>query len=352
MGLQKALELAKENANRNTVVVFLSDGAPTAGTSGDQYGTTAAAAINELNVPIYGVLHSPTAKGTEDAEKRMNDVCDYVYRSTDTESFGNAMNSAFAAAYGNNTVTIPVNARDFNIDNLNASAGTVEYRDGVITWTLSGMPFTQHTLTYNMTLNEESATRIGTYEYGLNNGDAHFGDTGASAGLNLSLSRTVVDPVNPTPTPEPTPEPTPAPEPTPTPNPGDGGATTPDDGGATTPVAPAATPAATPAAAPAPAAPAAAPAAPAVVIPDEENPLAAPDQEIADDENPLAAFDHEECWVHWFMIAGIILTIIYGAVVVLRRTRNTKHIDKMEKDLIGTTDESTVTVGSAHHSHA
>lgn len=129
----------------------------------------------------------------------------------------------------------------------------------------------------------------------------------------------------------------PAPTPTPTPVP--------------TPVGPA-IPAATPAAAPAPAAPAAAPAAPAVVIPDEENPLAAPEQEIADDENPLAAFDHEECWVHWFMIAGIILTIIYGAVVVLRRTRNTKHIDKMEKDLIGTTDESTVTVGGAHHSHA
>ena len=126
------------------------------------------------------------------------------------------------------------------------------------------------------------------------------------------------------PAPAPTPAPTPAPAPAPAP--------------------------ATPAAAPA--APAAAPAAPAVVIPDEENPLAAPEQEIADDENPLAAFDHEECWVHWFMIAGIILTIIYGAAVVLRRTRNTKHIDKMEKDLIGTTDESTVTVGSAHHSHA
>lgn len=125
----------------------------------------------------------------------------------------------------------------------------------------------------------------------------------------------------------------PAPTPTPTPVP--------------TPVGPA-IPAATPAVAPAPAAPAA----PAVVIPDEENPLAAPEQEIADDENPLAAFDHEECWVHWFMIAGILLTIIYGAVVVLRRTRNTKHIDKMEKALIGTTDESTVTVGSAHHSHA
>ena len=262
----------------------------------------------------------------------MKAVCDYVYKSTDTPSFGQAMNSAFAAAYGDNTVTIPVNARDFNINNLNASAGTVEYNDGVITWTLSGMPFTQHTLTYNMNLTEENANRVGTYEYGLNNGNAHFGDTGASAGLSLSLARTVVDPANPDPTPTPTPDPAPAPAPAPTPAP-----------------APAPAPA-TPAAAPA--APAAAPAAPAVVIPDEENPLAAPEQEIADDENPLAAFDYEECWVHWFMIAGIILTIIYGAAVVLRRTRNTKHIDKMEKDLIGTTNESTVTVGSAHHSHA
>ncbi len=346
LGLQKALELVQANADRNTVVVFLSDGAPTAGTSGDQDGTIAAQAIRDLKVPIYGVLHSPSASQASSAENKMEAVCDYVYKSTDTASFGQAMNSAFAAAYGDNTVTIPVNARDFNINNLNASAGTVEYNDGVITWTLSGMPFTQHTLTYNMNLTEENANRVGTYEYGLNNGNAHFGDTGASAGLSLSLSRTVADPANP--------DPTPAPEPDPAPNPGDGGATTPDDGGATIPdgggaTTPAAAPA-TPAAAPA--APAATPAAPAVVIPDEENPLAAPEQEIADDENPLAAFDHEECWVHWFMIAGIILTIIYGAAVVLRRTRNTKHIDKMEKDLIGTTDESTVTVGSAHHSHA
>lgn len=346
LGLQKALELVQANADRNTVVVFLSDGAPNRNTSGDQDGTIAAQAIRDLKVPIYGVLHSPSASQASSAENKMKAVCDYVYKSTDTPSFGQAMNSAFAAAYGDNTVTIPVNARDFNINNLNASAGTVEYNDGVITWTLSGMPFTQHTLTYNMNLTEENANRVGTYEYGLNNGNAHFGDTGASAGLSLSLSRTVADPANP--------DPTPAPEPDPAPNPGDGGATTPDDGGATIPdgggaTTPAAAPA-TPAAAPA--APAATPAAPAVVIPDEENPLAAPEQEIADDENPLAAFDHEECWVHWFMIAGIILTIIYGAVVVIRRTRNTKHIDKMEKDLIGTTNESTVTVGSAHHSHA
>ena len=335
LGLQKALELVQANADRNTVVVFLSDGAPNRNTSGDQDGTIAAQAIRDLKVPIYGVLHSPSASQASSAENKMKAVCDYVYKSTDTPSFGQAMNSAFAAAYGDNTVTIPVNARDFNINNLNASAGTVEYNDGVITWTLSGMPFTQHTLTYNMNLTEENANRVGTYEYGLNNGNAHFGDTGASAGLSLSLSRTVADPANP--------DPTPAPEPDPAPNPGDGGATTPDDGGATIPDGGGAT---TPAAAPA------TPAAPAVVIPDEENPLAAPEQEIADDENPLAAFDHEECWVHWFMIAGIILTIIYGAAVVIRRTRNTKHIDKMEKDLIGTTNESTVTVGSAHHSHA
>ena len=239
-----------------------------------------------------------------------------------------------------------------------------------------------------MNLTEENANRVGTYEYGLNNGNAHFGDTGASAGLSLSLARTVVDPVNPDPTPTPnpeptpTPDPTPTPEPTPTPNPGDGGATTPDGGGATTPVTPAATPAVTPAATPA---------APAVVIPDEENPLAAALMVVAtigyafvtnltelillstvqglafgigttagitlaiDITNSTlrSAGNVSFSWMaRMGMIAGIILTIIYGAVVVLRRTRNTKHIDKMEKDLIGTTDESTVTVGSAHHSHA
>lgn len=202
LGLEKALEVVNGQHNgRNTVVVFLSDGYPTAKDEGsitvtDAFGTRFAKQIKDAGVPIYGVLHSPTSGSRVDALKAMNGVCDTVYESVDTESFGEAMNSAFASAYGNNTITIPVNARDFNIDNLSVSAGTVEYNNGVITWTLSGMPFTQHTLKYNMNLTEGNVSRVGTYEYGLNNGDARFGESGASAGISLTLSRTVNDLAN------------------------------------------------------------------------------------------------------------------------------------------------------------
>lgn len=55
------LAAANKQEGRNTVVVFLSDGAPNRATSGDMDGTKAAAEIKALDVPIYGVLHSPTA---------------------------------------------------------------------------------------------------------------------------------------------------------------------------------------------------------------------------------------------------------------------------------------------------
>ena len=195
LGLQEALELVKSNPNRNTVVVFLSDGAPNASSSGDMDGTEAAAAIKALNVPIYGVLHSPTAAQHDKALKVMEMVCNEVYESTDTESFGKAMNTAFTAAYGEHTVTIPVNAEDFDVSRLTTIAGKVEYRDGTITWTINGMPFTQHTLTYAMSLKEDRVSAIGTHEYALNNGAAQFGDNGASVNLSMTLSRTVNAPV-------------------------------------------------------------------------------------------------------------------------------------------------------------
>ena len=345
LGLDGAKALIKtQDSDRDTTVVFISDGQPR-GTADDVNGAISSEAIKELNVPIYGVLQSVPEDELEGATAAMKDICSdgLFFKSKDTDSFSKAVNKAIAAKYPTQTITIPINEAFENVQNINVSVSSGEAvlseDEKSIIWTITGMPFTKHTLTYNMSLTEENAASSGTFS--VNAGNASI--EGGAFVESPQLSRTVTT-IDPTPTPDPEPTPTPDPTPTPTPNPG--------DGGATTPAAPAATPAATPAAAPAPAAPAAAPAAPAVVIPDEENPLAAPEQEIADDENPLAAFDHEECWVHWFMIAGIILTIIYGAVVVLRRTRNTKHIDKMEKDLIGTTDESTVTVGGAHHSHA
>lgn len=208
LGLRKAYELIENHEGRNTVLVFLSDGYPTThGTGQDAYGTKVAPQIKAAGVPIYGVLHSPTVASHDIALSSMKGICDYVYETTDTKSFGEAMNAAFAAVYGTNTVTIPVNSEQFDVDKVEATAGTVEYdgETGVITWVLKDMPFTQHSLTYTMKLKEENLNRTGTYSYSINNasindGNAKFnGEDGACVGLNLTLSRSVTAPT-PTPT--------------------------------------------------------------------------------------------------------------------------------------------------------
>ena len=130
----------------------------------------------------------------------------------------------------------------------------------------------------------------------------------------------------------------------------------------TAPVAPAAvTPAApvtpaTPApAAPAPAAapaatPAAATPAPATeTIEDDATPQAAtptPDEpETIDDEaTPMGAFDEPHCWVHWVMLLGILITAIYGIVVVRRRLHLVDEVNDYEKQVLGIEDEQAETV--------
>ena len=61
----------------------------------------------------------------------MEAVCgeNTVYESTDTESFGEAMNKAFASAYPTNIVTIPVSADFTNVRGLevSTSAGEASY---------------------------------------------------------------------------------------------------------------------------------------------------------------------------------------------------------------------------------
>ena len=109
-------------------------------------------------------------------------------------------------------------------------------------------------------------------------------------------------------------------------------------GAATTPTAPAATVIpddATPLAA-APAAAAAAPA--AETIADDANPLAAfPDEETIDDEgNPLASFElAPQCWVHWLMLIGIVVTAFYGIGVVINRRKDIQTVDEVEAEVMG-----------------
>ena len=417
LGMQEALSLVQANSGRNTVVVFLSDGAPylpagVEATSGNLNGTVAAQAIREAGVPIYGVLHSPTAAQHDRALAAMQAVCgeNTVYEATDTDSFGRAMNAAFAAAYGKNTVTIPVNVRDFQLGALNVSAGEAVYDEaaGAILWTLNDMPFGRRTLSYTMGLTPGNATRIGTHQYFLNSANARFDNQGgASAGLNLTLSRTVAEPVvmgsyrivheyytngrldgtytenatavvgsrilaanvpsrteydgaayvraasngsltvtnsgndtltlryDRTVTAPPADDNPPAPA-------------TPDDQGGMP--APAAPDGVAPADGAVPTAPA--DGAAAAAIPDDGTPLAAAagadEEPIADDENPLGAFDEIHCWMHWLMLAGLLLTAAYGVAVVRRRLGQVNDIDDMEDRVVGRRKRESTVPAPAH----
>ena len=84
---------------------------------------------------------------------------------------------------------------------------------------------------------------------------------------------------------------------------------------------------------PAAAAAAAPLAAPVATITDDATPLAA-GETIDDEDTPLAAFDHVDCWVHWLILVGIILTAIYGAVVVRRRLAVVKDVDDLEDEVL------------------
>ena len=58
-------------------------------------------------------------------------------------------------------------------------------------------------------------------------------------------------------------------------------------------------------------------------------------------ENAPAAEQLTSCWVHWLMILGTIATLVYGAVVLLRRRRMTGDLDKeMDEVLSGAKEGS------------
>lgn len=80
----------------------------------------------------------------------------------------------------------------------------------------------------------------------------------------------------------------------------------------------------------------------AEVLEDAVTPLAGPQEEtIGDNENPLAGFDRVNCWVHYYLILGIIVTVLYGAGVLVRRINFTRKLKDFEDDVLGIEDEST-----------
>lgn len=74
---------------------------------------------------------------------------------------------------------------------------------------------------------------------------------------------------------------------------------------------------------------------------DAVTPLAGPQEEtIGDNENPLAGYDRVNCWVHYYLILGIIVTVLYGAGVLVRRINFTRKLKDFEDDVLGIEDES------------
>ena len=69
-------------------------------------------------------------------------------------------------------------------------------------------------------------------------------------------------------------------------------------------------------------------------IDDAETPLAA-SEPIDDDATPMAAGAHRDCWVHWLMLLGILVTVVYYGGVGVRRVRFSSSLQNFEDDVLG-----------------
>ena len=191
-----------------------------------------------------------------------------------------------------------------------------------------------------------SQTEVGSSEntYRITWGDVDA----ANYVIDEHLGTLTVTPAPVPPTPNPDDGTTPTPEPTPSPTPGDGSTpgTTPDG------TTPGSTPnpgnGSTPASASTPVPAAAGPLdALADVLegayesvtggPEADNPVE--EERIYDAENPLGRESVEDCcWVHWYMIVGMVLTAVYGLAAALRRKNHERKLRNDMNDVLGDGD--------------
>ena len=234
------------------------------------------------------------------------------------------------------TYTVQVRATKPNYESVSASADVV-VNPATITVTannqtkIAGETDPELTYTFAGAVNDEIARFAGGLQreageeagvYAINQGDLVLVDNGAFRIANYTLefasgtfTITAAPVMPPTPPTPPTPPASPTPTPLPTP-----GAVPPDS-----PIAPVVTPIVD-----------ALQGAAEAVIGDNETPLAEPrETEIGDNGTPLASHDHASCWVHWYIILGIIVTALYGACVALRRGLFSRKLKKYEDGLTG-----------------
>ena len=71
--------------------------------------------------------------------------------------------------------------------------------------------------------------------------------------------------------------------------------------------------------------------------PETDNPVE--EERIYDAENPLGRESVEDhCWVHWYMIVGMVLTAVYGLAAALRRKNHEHKLRNDMNDVLGDGD--------------
>ena len=64
------------------------------------------------------------------------------------------------------------------------------------------------------------------------------------------------------------------------------------------------------------------------------NDEAAPEEQIYDESNPLGRAV-QTCWVHFWMLLGMVATALYGAIVWIRRSNHTRKLRKNMSEILG-----------------
>ncbi len=64
------------------------------------------------------------------------------------------------------------------------------------------------------------------------------------------------------------------------------------------------------------------------------------EEAIARNKTPLAGFDVVNCWMHYYMVIGIVSTLLYGAGVLVRRLSFTRKLKESENVLLGKSEQA------------
>ena len=62
-------------------------------------------------------------------------------------------------------------------------------------------------------------------------------------------------------------------------------------------------------------------------------------EQIYDEANPLGKAPEQRCWIHFWMLVGMVVTAIYGVAVWLHRMNHTRKLRKNMDGILGDGDE-------------